>query len=65
MLTTAANAEVLAVGQDRMPVLLTTAAECSAWLEEPSLCGAAKEVMRPARDGTLESYPGESENLLF
>jgi putative SOS response-associated peptidase YedK len=65
MLTTAANAEVLAVGQDRMPVLLTTAEECSAWLEDSSLRGAAKEVMRPSRDGTLESYPGKQEKLLF
>jgi putative SOS response-associated peptidase YedK len=58
MLTTAANATVSAVGQDRMPVVFTTADECARWLDDGTDdLNRLRELCRPLADGELESYP--------
>ena len=57
MMTTAANAEVRSIGQDRMPLVFTTAAECARWLD-PEIVerGPLEDLMRPLIDGALVRY---------
>lgn len=64
MLTTAANREVSAVGQDRMPVIFTTAEECAAWLDcsSPRL-DTQQALCRPLADGLLQGYKADEPAL--
>ena len=51
-LTTEANRDVAAYHDKAMPVILTTEAECEAWLREP--WDTAKVLQRPLPDGALK-----------
>jgi putative SOS response-associated peptidase YedK len=62
MLTTAANAEVLAAGNDRMPLVLETDEARAQWLDQEIVeRGPLDSLMIPAADGTFQSRPKESQ----
>lgn len=70
-LTTTPNAEVSAVGKDRMPVILRTEAEYARWLD-PSITTRTplEGLMKPLEDGALVSAakasgPPEAKGKLF
>lgn len=57
-LTTEANAEIEAVGHNRMPLLLRTETEYNQWLN-PDIhsCASLTQLLYPADDGVLISEP--------
>lgn len=62
MLTTAANAEVLAAGNDRMPLVLETDEARALWLDQEIVeRGPLDSLMVPAADGTYLSRPKENK----
>lgn len=57
-LTTEANAEVEAIGHDRMPLLLRTETEYHQWLNpDINSCASLTQLLYPANDGVLTSEP--------
>lgn len=51
------NAEVGAVHQKAMPVILTTREECEQWGDQPA--ELALRLQRPLRDGSLRLMEGQ------
>ncbi len=57
-LTTESNAEIQAVDQPRMPIILQNETEYSLWLNpDVDSCASLTELLCPAEDGLLKSQP--------